>query len=438
MGIAELPPLVGGVSILAIFLLLISQGVPIGVGFAVAGFLGIVWTRGLGPGLSILGSVPFSWASSPMLIPMPLFILMGFLAFHSGISRDLYVAAFRFLGKFPGGIAIATTVANAGFGACCGSAQAAAATMSPIAFPEMENRGYDRRLATGSLAAGGTLSFLIPPSIPLILYGVLAEVSIAKLFIAGIIPGLLLCGLFSLVIYVLCKRNPQLGPLGPSFTWRERFASLKGIWGMVTLFILVIGGLYLGAFTPNEAGAIGAFGAFIIGIATRRLKLSGIVAAAKDSVRIVCFVMTIIIGAWVFNTYLGVSGFTTVFTTWINELPVSRYVILTFLIVLYILIGMFLDVAAILLLTIPTIAPVLSNLGFDLVWVGVLLILLQSMGFISPPIGLNAFIVQGVTKIPAETVFRGSIPFIVAMLACISLIIIIPEICLFLPGLMQR
>jgi len=206
---------------------------------------------------------------------------------------------------------------------------------------------------------------------------------------------------------------------------------------MLLLFAIVIGGLYLGVFTPSEAGAIGAFGAFALGLAMRRLTFSGIIAAAKESVRIVCFVMTIIIGAWIFNTFLGVSGFTTLFADWITALPLSRYVILAFLIVIYALVGMFLDITAILLLTIPTIAPVMANLGFDLVWLGVLLILLQSIGFISPPIGLNAFIVQGVTNVPAEEVFRGSIPFIISTLICIALIVAFPGICLFLPNMMK-
>jgi tripartite ATP-independent transporter DctM subunit len=206
---------------------------------------------------------------------------------------------------------------------------------------------------------------------------------------------------------------------------------------MLLLFVIVIGGLYLGIFTPSEAGAIGAFGAFVLGIATRQLKSKGIIAAAKESARIVCFVMTIIIGAWIFNTFLGVSGFTTVFTDWITALPLSRHIILLILIVLFGLIGMFLDIAAILLLTIPTIAPIMANLGFDLVWLGVLLIILQSIGFISPPIGLNAFIIQGVTKVPAEVVFRGSIPFIIASFVCIALIVAFPDICLFLPNMMN-
>lgn len=426
-----------GPLVLALFLLLVFHGFPIGVAFGLSGFLGICSARGVHVALSLLGTVPYTWASSPMLIPMPLFIFMGFLAYYSGVSKDLYEAASKWFGRLPGGIAIATTVANAGFGAICGSAQAAAAAMSPIAYPEMEKRGYDRRLSTGSLAAGGTLSFLIPPSIPFILYGVLAEVSIGKLFVAGILPGLLLCTLFSLSIYLMCKRNPSLGPKGPSYALREKILSLKGVWGMLVLFAVVMGGLYLGVFSPSEAGSIGAFGAFVIGVSTGRLKLSSIADAAKESARIVCFVMTIIIGAQIFNAYLGVSGFSRLFTEWMLGLPVSRYVVLLVLIIIFILIGMFLDIAAILLLTIPTLAPVMKSLGFDLVWFGVFLILLQSLGFITPPIGMNAFIVQGVTKIPAETVFRGSVPFMICILVSVALLVAFPEICTFLPSLMR-
>ena len=434
---AGLDPFVHTGIVIAIFLVFVFHGVPIGVSFAIAGFVGLVGVRGFDVALYTLGTMPYRWASAAALIPMPLFILMGFLAFQAGISRDLFEAAFRWVGRLPGGLAAASTLANAAFGAICGSAQAAAATMGPIAFPEMEKRGYNRRLSTGSLAAGGTLAFLIPPSIPFILYGVFAETSISQLFIAGIIPGLLLAGLSIVTILIMCTRNPQLAPASLPFTWRERFVSLKSVLPIVVLFFLIMGSLYAGVCTPSEAGAIGAFGAFAIGLAMRRLKFSGMIAAAKDSVRIVCFVMTIIIGSWVFNTYLGVSGFTRVFEEWILGLTVSPYAILGFLIVIFIVIGMFLDIAAILLLTIPTIAPIMANLGFDLVWLGVLLILLQSIGFISPPIGLNAFIIQGVTGVPAEEVFRGSIPFIITTIVCIVLIVVFPEICLFLPGLMK-
>lgn len=434
---AGLDPFVQVGIVIAIFLVFVSHGVLIGVSFAIAGFVGLVGVRGFDPALYTLGTMPYRWAAAAALIPMPLFILMGFLAFYAGISRDLFEAAFRWVGRLPGGLAAASTLANAAFGAICGSAQAAAATMGPIAFPEMDKRGYDRRLSTGSLSAGATLSFLIPPSIPFILYGVFAEVSISQLFIAGIIPGLLLGGLSIVTIFIMCTRNPKLGPAGPPFTWRERFASLKAVLPIVVLFFLVMGSLYAGVCTPSEAGAIGAFGAFAIGIIMRRLKFSGMIAAAKDTARIVCFVMTIIIGSWVFNTYLGVSGFTTIFEEWMLGLPVSPYAILAFIVVIYIIIGMFLDVAAIILLTIPTLAPIMYGLGFDLVWFGVVLIVLQCIGFISPPIGLNAFIIHGATDVPVEEIFRGSVPFIIAALVSIGLMVAFPQIVLFLPGMMK-
>lgn len=423
--------------LIVLFLGLVLNGIPVGISFAISGFIGIWIIRGLDVALSLLGSIPYTWASSPLLLSMPLFVFMGFLAFEAEISKDLYLAASRWLGSLPGGIAIATTVANAGFGAICGSAQAAAAAMSLIAFAEMESRSYDRKLSTGSLAAGGTLSFLIPPSIPLIIYGVLAEVSIAKLFIAGIVPGLLLAAIYSAIIYIMCKRNPDLGPPGPKYQWKEKVKALKGVWGMLTLFIAVMGGMYAGMFSPSEGGAIGAFGAFLLGVISKRLSWKKILRAAKESSRLVCFIIAIIIGAQVFNTYLGIAGFSYKLSEWVFSLQVSKYVILLSVVVIFVLIGMFLDIAAILLLMIPTLAPIMSKLGFDLVWLGILLVLLQSLGFISPPIGVNAFIVQGTTKVPISIIFRGSIPFMIGLLFCILIIVVFPEICTFLPALMD-
>lgn len=428
-------PVWSGMTIISLFVFLVFQGVPIGLAFGISGFLGIAWARGFEVALSVLGTIAYTWASSPLLLPMPLFIFMGFLAFNAEISRDLYEAAFRWFGRLPGGLAIATSVANAAFGAICGSAQAAAAAMSPIAYPEMQKKGYDRKLSTGSLAAGGTLSFLIPPSIPFILYGVLAEVSIGKLFIAGFLPGLIMCSCFCLLIFIWCKKKPQYGPPGPKFELRQKIVALKKVLGMLLLFLLVIGGLYLGAFSPSEAGAIGAFGAFIIGIFMRRLNVSKVMQAAKQSARLVCFVMMIIIGAQIFNTFLGVSGFNRIFSEWILGLKVSKYTILLFLTMLFLLIGMFLDIAAVLLLLIPTLSPIMKVMGFDLLWLGVYLVLIQSIGFISPPIGMNAFIVQGVTGVPVEDVFKGALPFVVVMLVIVALMIIFPGICTWLPSL---
>jgi tripartite ATP-independent transporter DctM subunit len=426
-----LDPLVVGILAVVAFLLLVSQAVPIAFSFAIVGCLGLILFRGLGPGLTALGSVPFTWASAQMIIPVPLFILMGFFAYVSAISQDLYQASHRWLGKFPGGIAMATTAASSAFAACCGAVPAAAATMSTIAFPEMKKLNYDRRLATGCISAGATISILIPPSVPFIIYSVLTETSVADLFIAGII----LTVLFLAAIYVMCKRNPQLGPPGPSFTWRERFVSLKGVWGMMFLFVLVIGGLYFGIFTPTEAGAIGAFGAFVISLATRRLTLSKITAAAKETVRITSFVVALIIGAQIFNMFLGVTGITTAFASRITALSLPPYAIMASIIIIYLILGMFLDIMAVFLLTIPTLAPIIAILGFDLVWFGVIVVLLAQIGFLTPPVGMCSYIVQGVTKVPLEEIFRGAIPFVVMMIVCIGVLLAFPQIALFLPSI---
>jgi tripartite ATP-independent transporter DctM subunit len=427
--------LITGIVALIVLLALIFQGVPIGISFAVVGVAGIMLMRGPEVGLYSLGSIPFTWASAQMILPVPLFVLMGYLAFYAGISRDLFVTGHRWMGKYAGGLAMGTMVACAGFAACCGAAPAAAATMGAIAYPEMAKRGYHNRLATGCLAAGAGVSILIPPSVPMIIYGSLSQTSVGHLFIAGVLPGLILTGAYVLTIYVLCRRNPNIGPPSESFTLRERLASLKGVWGMLLLFALVIGGLFVGAFTPTEAGAIGAFGAFLIGLARRRLSLANLLAAAKETVRVTGFVVTLIIGAQIFNTFLDLCRFTSGLSTWISSLGVSPYVILGFVLIIYLLLGMFLDIMAIILLTIPTLAPIMSALGFDLIWFGVIVVLLAMTGFLTPPIGMNAFVVQGVTKVPLEEIFRGVTPFVVVTIAIIVLLIILPQIVLLLPSI---
>jgi len=425
---------IGSIAII-IFLFLVSQGVPISFSFAIVGFFGLLITRGPTPAFNALGSAPYAWAAYNMFIPVPLFILMGFLAFVSGITKDLYDTSNKWFGKLHGGIAMATTAACTGFAACCGAVPAAAATMATISYPEMEKLKYDRKLATGCISAGSTISILIPPSIPFILYGILSQTSVADLFIAGIIPGLMLAGLFLLTIYVMCRRNPKLGPPGDSFSWKERFASLKGVGGMLVLFLIVIGGLYMGIFTPTEAGAFGAFGALLIGLVMRRLTLAGIINAAKETGRLTGFVALLIIGAQIFNQFLGVSGFQSAFTAWITSLALPPYLILALIIIAYIILGMFLDIMAIFLLTIPTLAPIIAHLGFDLVWFGVIVVLLAQIGFLTPPIGMCSYIVHGTTKVPLEDVFIGIIPFALGMAAIIGILILFPQLVLFLPGL---
>lgn len=410
---------------------------PIAFCFALVGFVGLSLLKGFDSALFILGNSPFQWASTGSLIALPLFILMGNLAFHAGISSELYATAHRWIGRLRGGLALATTLACTGFAACSGSSMAGASAMGSIAYPEMERFKYERRLSTGCIAAGGTLGFLIPPSGLFIVYGFLTETSIAKLFIAGIVPGLILSGLFMAIISVMCRLNPRFGPAGQSFSWRERFISLRGVWGMLALFLLVILGLFFGIFTPSEAGAIGAFGAFVIGAARGKLKISGLVAATKDSLQIACFVLTVIIGAMIFSTFLAVSGFTTMVSEWIAALAFSPHVVLICILAIYIPLGMVLETMSIMVLTIPIVFPIIVSLGFDPIWFGILIAIMIEMAMITPPIGLNVYVVHAVTKVPLSDVFRGITPFVIAMLVGLAILFAFPQVSLFLPSMME-
>lgn len=419
-----------------VFLILAFVGVPFAFSFAIVGFVGFTLIRGIEPGLAMLGQAPWQWASQSGLIVVPLFILMGQFAFHSGISRDLYQATYKWMGRLPGGLALATNLACTGFAACTGSSLASGATMGTIAYPEMMRFRYSPRLATGCIASGGTLGILIPPSIVFIIYGFLTEQPIGVLFIAGILPGLLLSGLFLALIFVMCVLNPTLGPPGDeSFSWREKIASLTGIWGMLLLFVLVIGGLYFGVFAPSEAGSVGALGAFVVAFfrgTTPRM----FITALKDSLRLTCMTTTILIGAMIFSNFVTVSGIPMMFAAWVTGLPISPYAILIFILLLYIPLGMVLDALSMVLLTIPTVFPIVKGLGFDPIWFGVLIVLVVEMALITPPVGMITYIVQGVTHVPLEQVFRGNLPFLISMFVALALLVIFPEISLFLPRTM--
>jgi tripartite ATP-independent transporter DctM subunit len=428
-------PLHIGIICICAFILLAAFRLPIAFSFAVAGFSGIGFIRGWGPALRILGNAPFSFASQEILIALPLFVLMGNFAFQSGISADLFSAANKWLGRLPGGLAQAATLACTGFAACTGDSVGAAATMGTIAYPSMERHGYDKGLTSACIAVGGTLGILIPPSIPFIVYGYLARVSVADLFIAGIAPGLLLCLLLLIIIYITCKRKPYLGPPGVAFSLREKFKSLKGVGGMLILFVLIIGGLYTGIFAPSEAGAIGASGAFIISLTRRRVNLTTLKDSLGSSLQITCFVFTIIIGAMIFNTLLSISGLSAILTGWIASMTVSPYFVLLIVLLVYLVLGMFMDPLAMTLLTVPTFVPIMVKIGFNPIWFGVIYVIMSEIAMITPPVGVNVYVIQGVTKVPLEVIFRSIFPFLIAMVACVILLIIFPQICLFLPNL---
>jgi tripartite ATP-independent transporter DctM subunit len=384
-----------------------------------------------------LGSSLYSLLSSYTFAAIPLFILMGSFAFTAGIGRDLYISAYKWLGKLPGGIALATMVACAGFGTCSGSTVAASATMGTLCFPEMVKLRYNKGFSAAVIAAGGTLDIIIPPSNTFIIYGFITDVSIGALFAAGFLPGLLLCLIFMLLIIAMCQKSPRLGPSSDeSIPWKEKITSLGRVWGMMALFGLVIGGLFFGIFSPSEAAAIGAFGSFVLITVRRQLNRSVLVTALARSVRITCSVMFVIVGALFFNAFLATSGFATAFTNWLTSLPVSPWVILVISLLMYIPLGAFMDELALMMLTLPIIAPVISSLGFDLVWYGILVTVMLQFGLLTPPIALAAYIVHGVTKVPLWDIYRSLIPFLVALLVGLGLLIVFPKITLLVPRLM--
>jgi tripartite ATP-independent transporter DctM subunit len=307
--------------------------------------------------------------------------------------------------------------------------------MASIAYPDMIKYNYNPKLIAGCIASGGTLGILIPPSVVFIIYGFLTGQPIGTLFIAGIVPGFLLSSFFLTLIVVMVLKDPAMGPRGEVFSWKERFQSLNSVWGMLLLFLLVIGGLYFGAFAPSEAGAMGAFGAFIIAL-VRRTKPSALMHAFRESAKLTCMVMTITIGAMIFGVFLSVSGVPSLLATWITELPVSRYTILILILMLYIPLGMVMDAMAMVLLTIPIFFPIIKALGFDPIWFGVLIVLVFEMALITPPVGMTVYVVQGVTKMPMEEIFHGNIPFLIVMIVALILIILFPEIALWLPTTM--
>lgn len=430
-------PVTIGIISLVLFFVLVVLGMPIGFTFATIGFLGFALVRNLGGALNLLAVVPYTWGSTYTMIVIPLFVLMGQFAFHSGISGELYSAGYKWVGRQPGGLALATNIACTGFAACTGSSLASAATMGVIAVPEMKKFNYDPRLATGCVAAGGTLGILIPPSVIFIIYGILTGTSIGKLFIAGIVPGILLSLLFSVLIYVMCWRNPKLGPRGPAFPLKEKVASLRGVAGMLFLFVLVIGGLYAGIFTPTEASASGAFGAFMILLLRRRLNRYVLISSLKDTVQTTAMIMMIVVGAQIFNGFLALSGVPTMVARGMGGLSISPQAILSIILFIYIPLGMIMDALPMILLTLPTIFPIVVNLGFDPVYFGVLLCIMCNLANITPPMGMNLYIIKGVARdVPLEQIIMGALPFMIIMLLCVAILILFPQISLFLPSLM--
>ncbi len=427
------PLTVGIIGIFFLFLLLALR-MHIGFSMALVGFLGFAVLSSLGSSFAIMGMEPFKIGAAYSLTVIPLFILMGQFANHSKMGFEIYQTVYRWIGFLPGGLSMATIGACGGFAAISGSSLAAAATMGMVALPEMKRFKYDPALATGCVAAGGTLGILIPPSTVMIIYGILTEQPIATLFIAGILPGLLLTGLFILTVYVVTKIKPSLGPPGPKFSMKERIYSLKDTWSIFSLFLLVIGGLYTGWFTPTEAAGVGAFGAFAITLIKKRLTWDNLKVSLEQTVRTTAMVFLILIGAHIFGYFLTISQIPDQLSILATEWGLSKYAILALIIFAYIIMGCFMEGLALMVLTIPIVYPLVLELGFDPIWFGVIITLVMEMSLITPPVGINVFIISGISKdVPMYVIFRGIIPFWCAMLVCIILLILFPQIALWLP-----
>ena len=426
-----------GVVGIVVLVSLFFTRMPIAFVMTLVGFLGFAYLGSVGAGLNLLAKDVFQVFTSDSLTVVPLFVLMGQIAFYSGIGRRMYDTTYKIMGHLPGGLAIATVGACAMFAAICGSTIATATTMGAVTLPEMKRYGYDDRLATGTVAAGGVLGIMIPPSTIFIVYGIMTQQSIGKLFAAGILPGLLLAALMSVTILLTVKANPALVRMpAPRTTLVEKLKSLSGATDMTIIFAVVMGGLFGGWFTPTEAAAVGALATLLVAAARRQLTRDGFRLALLDTARINCMILLIIAGATVFGRFMAVSRIPFELAGWVGQLPLPPWVVLSFVMLVYIVGGCFMDGLAFLVLTIPIFYPVIQALHYDPVWFGVIIVVLTEIAAITPPVGINVYSVSAVARdVPLGTIFRGILIFLIPLAIGLTLLILFPRIALLLPEL---
>jgi tripartite ATP-independent transporter DctM subunit len=411
---------------------------PLAFSMGLVGIVGIGLTRGWDPALASTAQVVYETGFAYTLSVIPLFILMGNFVARAGLAHELFAAAEAFIGHFRGGLAHATVAACAGFGAICGSSIATAATMSKVAYPSMKKLGYSDTLSTGVIAAGGTLGIMIPPSTIMVIYGIITETNIGKLFAAGVIPGLLTAVLMMAAIVYLTSRDPEHAPAGKRHTWAERWAALRGIWGVAVLVVVVLGGIYGGLFTATEGAGFGAAGAFLFALARRRLTWAVLTQVLVESARTTAMLFTLIIAATIFANFVNFTSMPGDLKDWIVGLKVSPLMIITAMMLIYVVLGTVMEELTMVLLTIPLFFPIVTALGFDPVWFGVLIVMIVQIGLISPPVGMNMFVINTLLpKVGLGKIFRGCWPFTVVMVAVLVLLIAFPQLSLWLPSLMK-
>ncbi len=429
-------PTIGWIMI-ALFLVLMFLNMHIGVALILTGFIGLFIIRGFTGALSAISLIPWRQGINEILLVIPLFTWMGLLAGQSGISKDAFTSLYKLVGRLPGGLAMACTWACAAFGAVCGNQVATSVTLCAVALPEMRKYKYDDGFSLGCIASAGNLGILIPPSGTFVLYGFLTETSIAALFIAGILPGLLLAFFFCIQIYIQCRLNPKLGPEGASFSLKERLFSIKGLWAILVCFLLVMGGIYFGVFTPNEGAAVGCFVVLIVGLANRQLTWKGFVSSLRESLVVGCMIMLIIMGAMLFGVFTTTSEIPKSLSTLVNDLSLNPYLVLWAILIIYILAGFIMDIFAVLVVTLPIFFPIVTALGFDSIHFGVMCVLCVAIGSITPPFGLNVFAIAGMNRdVPLYTIFKGVMPFVITMIIALIIIVFFPVISTLLPKYM--
>jgi C4-dicarboxylate transporter, DctM subunit len=427
------PVVIGGIGI-GVMLLLFIIGMPISFAMALAGMAGFAYLVSPAAGFSLLPRDIFEQISSYPLTVIPMFVLMGCYAFASGIGRKLFDTAYVLLGHLPGGLTIATIAASAGFGAICGSTSATCATIGKVALPEMKKYGYSDELATGTVTVAGGLGIIIPPSTTFIVYGILTEQSIGKLFISGIVPGIILAILFIITIFFICRRNPAAGPAGQATTFKQKLLSLRGLIDTLILFVITIGGLFAGWFSPTQAGAIGAAGSLIIGVINRQLTWKNFFESTKEGLRLSCMILLLIAGAIVFGHFITRTTMPLVLANWVSTLAVPPFVVILLIVFFWFILGCFIDAMAIIVLLTPIVYPIITGLGYDLIWFGVMITVLSMTAVVTPPVGVNAYVVKGIAKdVPLQTIFKGVMPFLIPFFIGLALFIAFPPLSTFLP-----
>lgn len=424
-----------GVLGLALVMVLFLTGIELGFAMAIVGFLGFSYIVSVKAALNLLAKDIFDVFANYGFTVIPLFVLMGQIAFNAGIAKRLYDSAYKFIGHVPGGLAMATAGGAAAFGTVTGSAISTAATFGSVAYPEMDRYHYSKKLSTGIIAVGGTLGSLIPPSVTLIVYGMITETSIGKLFLAATVPGLIVSLSFISIIYGWCKIDPSLGPKGEKSSWKERWVSLKEVIWVILIFLIVTGGMSWGFFTPTEAGSAGTFAVLLLSVVKRDINFKGFIKSVAESLRTACMVLMLIAGSTILGHFLVVTKIPILAADWVGQLPFPPFLIMILILLIYEIGGSFIDDLAFMVLATPIFFPVVIKLGYDPLWFGVILHIFVMIGVVIPPVAVNVFVVRNITKVPFGVIYSGVYPFLIGMILCAALLFVFPQLILFLPSL---